>query len=198
MARKAAAGGSARKQIAQLEKSIRADKVKLAKLRAKSPLEKVGDYTFVGPLGERLTLSELFGNRHELILVHNMGRSCPHCTMWADGFNGLLPHLEDRAAFVLESADDAQTQRRWASDRGWRFRMVSSRGTSFKADLGYADEDGDPMPGVSSFIKRNGEIFRAAHTRFGPGDNFCVTWDLFDMLPTPPKTWGPRFRYLQG
>ncbi len=198
MARKPAAGGGVQRQIQKLEKSIRAEKAKLAALRAKAPPEKVDDYTFVGALGERLRLSEFFGHRHELIVVHNMGRTCPYCTMWADGFNGLLPHLESRAAFLVESADDAHTQRRMAADRGWRFRMVSSRGTSFKGDMGYADEDGDPVPGVSSFVKRGGDIYRVAHSRFGPGDNFCVGWDLFDLLPPPPKAWGPRFHYLQG
>lgn len=193
---KRARGSGAQKEIQKLEKSIRTAKDKLAKLRRRAGAQPVADYVFKGPLGERLSLAEAFGDRDELIVVHNMGRSCSYCTMWADGFNGLLPHLEDRAAFLVESADDAPAQRRFASDRGWRFRMVSSKGTSFKADMGYADEDGDPVPGVSTFVKRGGQVLRVADTHFGPGDNFCVTWDLLDLLP--PKEWGPRFHYLKG
>ena len=60
--------------------------------------------TIAGFEGREATLSSLFGDRGGLIVVHNMGRDCSYCTMWADGFTGLLPHLESRAAFVRHVA----------------------------------------------------------------------------------------------
>jgi predicted dithiol-disulfide oxidoreductase (DUF899 family) len=29
-------------------------------------------------------LSELFAGKADLILIHNMGTTCPNCTLWAD------------------------------------------------------------------------------------------------------------------
>jgi predicted dithiol-disulfide oxidoreductase (DUF899 family) len=59
-------------------------------------------------------LSDLFGEHEDLIVIHNMGVSCPYCTLWADGFNGLIRHLEDRAAFVMVSPDPPDIQKEFA------------------------------------------------------------------------------------
>ena len=75
---------------------------KLAELRRKLPHEAVDDYQLQGPNGP-VSLSALFGEKEDLILVHNMGSGCSYCTLWADNFNGVAHHLQDRAAFVLVS-----------------------------------------------------------------------------------------------
>lgn len=93
----------------------------------KKLLEQVKNYEFLGQQNQKIRLSELFGNKKDLILIHNMGNSCPYCTMWADGFNGLLQHLQDRAAFVVSSPDDPMTQKDFASSRGWKFKMISTK-----------------------------------------------------------------------
>ena len=62
-------------------------------MKAKKARESVEDYELIGWGNKKVRLSSLFGEKDELILVHNMGRGCPYCTMWADGFNGVLPHL---------------------------------------------------------------------------------------------------------
>ncbi len=62
--------------------------------------QQVEDYRFRTPDGD-VALSALFGDKTALFVIHNMGTGCPNCTMWADGFNGVLHHLEDRAAFVV-------------------------------------------------------------------------------------------------
>ncbi len=118
-------------------------------------------------------LSELFGDRDQLILIHDMGFACPYCTMWADGFNGLLPQIDERAAFALASPDAVEQPKKGAAKRGWQFRMVSTRGSSFSKDMGFGDE-GSPMPGVSTFVRApDGAISRYAAASFGPGDKFC-------------------------
>jgi len=58
--------------------------------------EPVRDYEFTTPDGP-VRLSQLFGDKRDLFVIHNMGRSCPACTLWADGFNGSYPHIADRA-----------------------------------------------------------------------------------------------------
>lgn len=113
----------------------------------------VRDYILTDSDGRRMALSDLFGEKDDMILIQNMGRSCPYCTMWADGFNGVLDHLEDRAAFVVVSPDAPPVQKQFARSRGWRFRMVSSKGTAFSKDMGFENKQGGPEPGVSVFHK---------------------------------------------
>jgi hypothetical protein len=54
----------------------------------------------------------------------------------------------------------------------------------------------DPWPGVSTFSKdKNGRIYQVNKSFFGPGDNFCAAWDLFDLLPKGLNGWGAKFNY---
>jgi predicted dithiol-disulfide oxidoreductase (DUF899 family) len=184
-------------QITRLQKEIYRTKQQLTELRQRAPREPFEDHVLRNWDGGEVRLSELFGNKLDLILVHNMGRSCPYCTLWADGFNGFVPHLENRAAFVVVSPDPPEIQKELAGSRGWRFRMASAAGTSFNQAAGY-EENGSPMPGVSTFRKReDGRIERIAHAPFGPGDDFCGLWPMFDLLEGGPGGWEPRMRYEQ-
>lgn len=168
---------------------------RLAELRRSQPHATVQDYTFLGADGQSVPLSALFGAHDDLLVIHNMGTTCAYCTMWADGFNGLVPHLENRAAFVVISPDDPATQRRFAEHRGWRFRMVSSQGTTFRADMGFAS-DNEVMPGASAFHRApDGSITHTGWDFFGPGDLYCSAWHLFDLLPGGSTDWEPRFTY---
>lgn len=179
-------------EIQRLEQQIADDKRRLAELRRSAPNETVDDHVLRAADGD-IRLSELFGDRDELVLIHNMGGSCSYCTLWADGFNGLLPHLEDRAAFVVVSPDAPDAQRTIAETRGWNFAMASSVGTNFHEQLGSGSGE-EASPGVSTFVRASdGSIERVAYANFGPGDNYCPVWDLFDLLPE--SQWGPKQRY---
>jgi predicted dithiol-disulfide oxidoreductase (DUF899 family) len=182
--------------IARLERQIMEMKQELARLRREATPEEVEDYVLLGPGGEEVRLSQLFGESDDLILVHNMGRSCPYCTLWADGFNGVLAHLEDRAAFVVVSPDDPDTQSELSESRGWKFRMVSGKESPFTEDMGFRDAEGGWWPGVSTFRKwENGKIVRIAHAGFGPGDDFCSVWHFFDLLAGGSGGWEAKFSY---
>jgi predicted dithiol-disulfide oxidoreductase (DUF899 family) len=178
---------SYRSQIAGLREKMRA-------LQAAVEPEPVQDYEFATPDGA-VRLSKLFGRKDDLIVIHNMGSSCPYCTLWADGFNGLYDHLANRAAFALSSPDTPAVQKRFAEGRGWRFPMVSHKGTSFAADMGYRTEDGGWMPGVSVFKRDDARILRVADTGFSPGDDFCALWHFLALFPEGTGEWSPRFRY---
>ena len=168
---------------------------KIAKLKQKLPRKEVKDYTFRSWAGKPVKLSGLFGNKKDLILVHNMGKKCPYCTMWADGFNGLRQHLEDRAAFVVNSPDPPAIQEKFASGRNWKFKMVSSHGTSFNKDMGFEGKEKEPWPGVSTFYKKNNKIYRISFASFGEGDDFCPVWHFFDMLADGRAGWEAKFKY---
>jgi predicted dithiol-disulfide oxidoreductase (DUF899 family) len=176
-------------QIGELQKT-------LAKLRSQRPHDPVKDYEFRDWNDSPVRLSQLFGKHRDLIVVHNMGIRCNYCTLWADGFVGLRPHLESRAAFVVISPDSIRVQRSFARSRGWTFRMVSALGTPFFTDMGFTDGAGAPMPGTSSFQRQtDGSILRIQRAEFGPGDQFCAAWHLFDLLVGGAADWRPRLKY---
>jgi predicted dithiol-disulfide oxidoreductase (DUF899 family) len=156
--------------------------------------EEVADYMLTGADGP-VRLSALFGDKDTLFVIHNMGKTCPNCTMWADGFNGVLPHLENRAAFVVTSPDDPQTQAEFAGSRGWRFRMVSHQGTDFAERMGYRRDGGGWLPGISVFRRDGARILRVSDQRLGPGDDFCSVWHFFDMIPEGAAGWRAKFCY---
>ncbi|MEW6051520.1 MAG: DUF899 family protein [Candidatus Zixiibacteriota bacterium] len=194
MARTATPGAA--KEVQKLEKEILKTKQKLTKLRKKLPKKEISDYTFKTWEGADVTLSSLFDERNELIVVHNMGKACRYCTLWADGFNGIYWHMENRLPFVVVSPDDYQTQRAFGQMRGWKFRMFSSYGTRFFADMGFASKDESPWPGVSAFVRdKKGRIFQVAKTYFGPGDDFCAVWHFLDLLPKGANGWEPQYSY---
>ena len=149
--------------VAALEDLEKA-KQRLAELRRQMPPEPVEDYELKG-LDGAVKLSAMFGDKSDLILIHNMGSGCPYCTMWADEFNGVLHHLESRAAFVVVSPNHPKVQQDIAKKRGWRFRMYSAAGTTFIEDMGFGSEeehyDSHAMPGVSVFHRNAGRINRA-------------------------------------
>jgi predicted dithiol-disulfide oxidoreductase (DUF899 family) len=183
----------ANEKLAGFRRDIAALREQMRALQSEVEPEEVENYRFATTDGE-VRLSDLFGAKEYLFVIHNMGKGCPSCTMWADGFNGVLAHLENRAAFVVSSPDDPETQRDFAATRGWRFRMVSHAGTSFAADMGYRADNGW-LPGVSVFRRSGDRIYRVSDAPFDQGDDFCTVWHLFDLLPEGAAGWRPHFRY---
>jgi predicted dithiol-disulfide oxidoreductase (DUF899 family) len=186
------------KQIEVLEQEIHVRQAKLSELRRQAEPKTVRDYELAGP-GGKVTLSSLFGEQNDLIVIHNMGASCPYCTLWADGFNGMLQHFEDRAAFVVVSPDAPDAQKKFADSRGWQFRMLSNGDSKFTEDMGYMHEHQgkmSPQPGFSTFHRDDsGTIHRIAHASFGPGDPYCGIWHMIDALKDGAGAWQPRFSY---
>ncbi len=184
------------RMIAEAEEEIARARRRVAELRRRLPAEEIADYALASPDGEALRASAAFGEKEELIVIHNMGRTCAMCTLWADGFNGILPHIQDRAAFVVVSPDPPEMQANFARQRGWGFRMLSSRGSTFTGDLGFEDAAGSPLPGVSVLRREpEGRIVRISRAWFGPGDEYCPAYHLFGLLGGGEDGWQPKLRY---
>jgi len=99
----------ARKQLLDKEKEYTRLGDRLARERRELPWERVTkDYEFDGPAG-REKLSELFAGRSQLAVYHFMFNpaweaGCPHCSFWADNFDGIDVHLAHRdVSFVVIS-----------------------------------------------------------------------------------------------
>lgn len=177
------------------EELVRARR-KVDQIRRNMQPEQISDYMLKDVDGAELQLSSLFGDKDDLIVVHNMGKGCSYCTLWADGFNGLSEHLADRAGFVLVSFDEPSVAKAFSAGRGWKFRVLSNHGSSFAQDMGYVSPSGDPWPGISTFHRdSSGRIQRISHAPLGPGDDFCSLWHILDMLKDGPAGWEPKFQY---
>jgi peroxiredoxin len=183
-------------ELEALEESIRRDRARRIEL-LREDRAPVADRELLGWEGP-VRLSELFSPQGDLVLIHNMGARCAYCTLWADGFNGILQHLENRAGFVVSSPDPPEAQKAFAQGRGWRFRMIHDPDARLTRELGYVeDRSGKPsfLPGVSILRREAGSILRVAHDGFGPGDPYCGIWHLFALFEGGAGEWAPRFRY---
>ncbi len=179
-------------KIAAAQAEILEAKQRIVALRKERPREEVKNYSFTNWNGEEATLESLFADRNELIIVHNMGIGCNYCTLWADGFNGERMHLSSRAAFCVISNDPIEVQQKFAGSRDWKFPMVSSKENTFFVDMGFANEAGDPWPGISCFRKEeDGSIVRTGREDLGEGDDFCAVWFVFSLLGDDLDSWSP-------
>ncbi len=177
--------------IRDLETKLEALKQELASARQQADPQPVSDYTFKTSTGDT-SLLQLFGDKQELLVIHNMGKSCNYCTMWADVLHGQLRHIERRAGIVVCSPDAPEVQQEHAKNRGWTIKMVSDRGGDFTTDMGFKTEKEGYWPGVSAFHKNEDDsVSRTGTAIFGPGDDFCPPWHFFDLLTGGSKDWEP-------
>ena len=175
-------------ELGEIEKKIEDMRKKRIELNSQLANMDVKDYTLKDREGKDVKLSEMFGDNSYLILVHNMGRACPYCTMWADGFKDTYKEIEKKAPFVLVSPDNPEVQKKFAESRGWDYKTYSAAGTDFIFDMGYdviKDGKHNYWPGVSVFEKNeDGSMKRVAKDYFGPGDFYCNIWHFLDLLPS--------------
>jgi len=186
---------SAAAEVAAVEEQIEKLRERLIQLRREAGAQTVKDYTFKDRDGQPVTLSSLFGDKDDLIIIHNMGKGCRYCTLWADGFIGVHQHFENRAGFALVSPDEPSVMKAFAEGRGWTFTTLSNHGGTFTADVGF-EKDGKYSPGFSTFHRdADGTIQRVGYAYFGPGDDFCALWHMFDLLKDGANGWEPQYRY---
>ena len=122
----------ARTALLVREKEFSREREALAQARRDLPWEEVTkDYVFDGPDG-KLTLPDLFGDRGQLVIYHFMfppewDAGCPHCSFWADSFNGTLAHLRARdVSFAAVSRAPIGKITAYQQRMGWSFPWVSA------------------------------------------------------------------------
>jgi predicted dithiol-disulfide oxidoreductase (DUF899 family) len=180
-------------KVTELEKQIYELTMELNTLRRSQSGSEVKNYTFDTQTGEAALL-DLFGEHDTLLLIHNMGQGCRYCTLWADGFNGFLPHLESAMSVVLVSKDAPELQRQFANSRGWNFRLASHGGGEYMAEQSVMDSGGN-MPGAVVYTRDGNTILRKNSVVFGPGDRFCSAWNLLALAGLGEDKWTPQFSY---
>lgn len=171
--------------------------------RSLPPGPVVPDYTFIEN-GNTVRLSELFtDDKPYLILYHLMYWSkeddfCPMCSLWLDGFNGIVPHVAQRANFVIASRVPFDRLKDWGARREWnRLRLLSDDGPSFARAIDAEDADGNPDSTIVVFAK-DGDAVRHVYTahplledRERGIDLLSPVWHLFDLMPSGREDWYP-------
>ena len=182
-------------KISELEQQIYQMTLELAELRRGSSGQQtvVPNYSFA-TLSGSCSLLDLFGQHDKLLMIHNMGQACRYCTLWADGFNGYLSHIESALSVVLVSKDDPATQRRFANSRGWRFNLASHGGGDYIREQSAMPGQGN-MPGAVVYEKQGEQIIRRDAAIFGPGDLYCSAWNLLGLAGLTEQDWMPQFNY---
>lgn len=171
--------------------------------RSLPPGPVVPDYEFVED-GKHVRLSQLFtGDKPYLILYHLMywakeDEFCPMCSLWLDGFNGIAPHVTQRANFAIASRAPFDVLKAWGQRREWdRLRLLSDDGSRFARDIDAEDAEGNPDSTIVVFAK-DGDAIRHVYTahpmledRERGIDLLSPIWHLFDLMPSGRGDWYP-------
>ena len=171
------------------------------------------DYEFEwandGKVGEKVRLSELFGDKPTLILYNFMygpgwDNPCLSCTSLMDGFDRTAYQVSQDAAFVGIAKAPAQKINDWARSRGWtQIDLVSGYGTTYQADYRCQGENDDMQwPILHVFRRHDGEIlhFWGSELQGNHVDTVWAYWNLLDFTPEgrpdrmmPPQTFRSEF-----
>ena len=181
------------KRITEIQLQLHELTRELGRLLKRSRGIEVPVYRFESAAGE-VSLLDLFAGKDTLLAIHNMGQGCRYCTVWADGFNGLLPHLESAMSVVLLSKDPPDVQRRLANARGWRFRLASHGGGPYTREQTVVAGQ-DNYPGAVVYKREGDRILRYNACVFGPGDIYCSLWSLLALAGIGAEDWTPQFSY---
>jgi predicted dithiol-disulfide oxidoreductase (DUF899 family) len=203
-----------RSELLEAELALQAQRERVAALRRSLPLDTtIADASFEeirDGVRRPVRLSELFEQPdHTLVLMHFMyGKKqqapCPMCTLWADGYDGIVPHLRQRVSFAVLVAGDAGDFSAYARSRGWRYlRVVSAADSDLKRQLGFEDEEGAQFPGVSVFRRRDDGSLVHVHSvsampapgQFRGMDLLSPFWHFLDLTPEGRGDFMPRRSY---
>jgi predicted dithiol-disulfide oxidoreductase (DUF899 family) len=199
---------AARKKLLVKEKQLTRLADKIAKERRALPWEAVTkEYAFEGPNG-RETLAQLFEGRSQLVVYHFMfgpewDAGCPHCSRWADNFNGIIVHLNQRdVSMVAVSRAPYAKIAAYRQRMGWSFKWVSSFGSDFNFDFNVSftpeemkakkafynfkaqNPDASEREGVSVFHKdAKGKVYRTYSTFARGIEALNLDYKYLDVVP---------------
>jgi len=199
---------AARKKLLAKEKQLTRLADKISKERRALPWEAITkEYSFVSQSG-RETLAELFDGRSQLVVYHFMfgpdwDAGCPHCSRWADNFNGIVVHLNQRDVTMIAMSRAPYPKLAAYRERmGWSFKWVSSFGSDFNFDFNVSftpeemkakkafynfkmqNPDASEREGVSVFAKdAKGRVFRTYSTFARGIEALNLDYRYLDVVP---------------
>ena len=211
----------ARLDLLTKEKDLRRHMDQVARQRHQLPWTRVEqNYIFDTAEGPQ-TLAGLFEGRSQLIVYHFMfgpdwEQGCPGCSFLADHLEGPRLHLPHRDVTLLAvSRAPLAKLEAFKKRMGWKFRWVSSAGSSFNFDYQAAFTDDQPesgqvyynygkqafpqseAPGLSVFFQNAGQVFHCYSTYARGLDVLVGAYNYLDLVPkgrdeaslTMPMAW---------
>jgi predicted dithiol-disulfide oxidoreductase (DUF899 family) len=198
----------ARTKLLAKEKEFTRLQDEMSALRRALPWVRVTkEYTFEGLKGKE-TLPDLFEGRSQLVIYHFMfvpedEVGCKHCSLRADGFDGINVHLQHRdVTMIAVSRAPYKKLAAYKKRMGWGFKWVSSGNTDFNYDyqvsftpdemakkqtfFNYALQNpGHPeREGHSVFFKNErGEVFHTYSCYARGNEPLNVHYHYLDMVP---------------
>lgn len=209
---------AARSALLKKEKEFTVLRDKLGQQQRDMPWVSVDkEYLFVGPNGKQ-TLSDLFDGRTQLIVYHfmydpNWDAGCPSCSFWADNFNGIVVHLNQRdVTMIAVSRAPYSKIEEYKKRMGWNFKWVSSYDSDFNFDYHVSftpeelskkkafynynlqDTHSPEREGVSVFYKDTpGHVFYT-YSAYARGiDVLNVAYHYLDLVPKGRDEDGHEF-----
>lgn len=200
---------TASRELLAEEKALTRARDALALKRRELPWVHVDKtYTFETADGPR-TLSDLFEGRTQLIVNHFMmgpdwTEGCESCSFWADNYNGIVVHLNQRdVSFITVARTPLASLLAYQQRMGWdHLTFASSLDSEFNMDFNISFPTGhhtdptynfellpDPIPmeewqGVSVFTRNaNGDVFHTYSSYARGMDTFNTAYQLLDITP---------------
>lgn len=197
----------ARRQLLAREKKFTRLRDELNRERRELPWVRVEkEYVFEGPDGPE-TLARLFDGRSQLIVYHFMfgpdwDAGCKSCSFWADNFNGIIAHLNQRdVTFVAVSRSPLARLQAFRERMGWSFKWVSSLGNDFNRDYHVSFPEAvnldsvyynyemqsfpsEEAPGISVFYRDDkGDVFHTYSCYARGLDMLNTAYHYLDLVP---------------
>ncbi len=190
-----------RKALLQQEKELTKQQDRLSAARRRLPMVKVEkEYTFDGPEG-KVSLSDLFEGRRQLIVYHFMfdpawDKGCDGCTGYVNALGDLSALQERDTSFVLIARAPLAKLEAYKALKGWDWPWYSSFDSDFNYDFHVTlDEDVAPAeynyrsqpgekgerPGTSVFFRLGDDIFHTYSTFARGGEYLTNTSALLDV-----------------
>jgi predicted dithiol-disulfide oxidoreductase (DUF899 family) len=189
------------KRLLKQQDALRAEQRALPRVRVIKP------YVFQGSRGE-VSLAGLFEGRSQLIVYHFMftasqSAGCPHCSLRADGFDGVNIHLNQRdVTMVAVSRAPYAKLAAYQKRMGWHFPWYSSGDTDFNFDYNVSftpeamltgttvfnfarQHPGNPeREGHSVFVKnKQDQVFHTYSCYARGNEPFNIHYHYLDLVP---------------
>ena len=175
----------ARLDLLKAEKQLTRQADDLTRRRMELPWVRIEkDYRFETDAGPA-SLAGLFKGRSQLLVYHFMfgpdyEAGCPSCSSIADGFNGIVPHLQNHdVAFSAVSRAPLAKLQAFKKRMGWSFPWASSSESdfNFEFNVSYSEEQ-----------ERSGDVVY----------NFRQEGPTAADKPKEEHSWSQRFAAMAG
>lgn len=176
---------AARLELLKAEKELTRRSDEVARRRMELPWVRIDkEYRFETDAGAA-SLADLFRGHSQLVIYHFMfgpeySAGCPSCSSIADGFNGIVPHLEHHdVAFNAVSRAPLAKLQAFKQRMGWDFPWASSCESdfNFEFNVSYSQEQA-----------REGEVVY----------NFQRLEIPSQVEDAQNQSWGARFAAMAG